>query len=414
MFTTFKNAWKTEELRKRMLYMIVILFVLRLGTKLTVPGINLAELSTGGDLTMFSIITGGAYGTIFALGIGPYITSSIIMQLLTVALPSLEQISKEGEQGRKIINKYTRALAVVFAVIQAMGQIFSVRSAFANQNGWVYFVATLSMVAGTIFIMWLGERLTEKGIGNGTSFIIFSNIISNLPLAVNQFRVMLVGGDVLEYVKVAVILVVFLILIAFVILVQDGERRIPVQYSKKMVGRTSFGGESSFIPIKVNIAGVMSIIFSISILQFPQVISQFWQTPPEWLQKLVEILNISNPIGTILYIILIFCFTSFYTSFSFNAIEVSENLKKSGGFVPGIRPGKPTSDFIQNVVNKISMIGACSYSIIAVVPILFEWIFQMSVGLGGTSLLIVTGVALEITKQLDAQLLMRNYKGFLG
>ncbi len=414
MFSTFKNAWKVQELRQRILFMLFILLVLRIGTKITVPGINLADLSMQGDPTLYNIVTGGAFGTIFALGIGPYITSSIIMQLLTVALPPLEQLSKEGEQGKKIINKYTRILAIVFAFIQSAGQIYSLQYAFVHQTMWVYIVATISMMTGTILIMWLGERLTEKGIGNGTSFVIFANIISNLPLAVNQFRVMVASGETGEYLKVAIMLILFIILIAFVILVQDGERRIPVQYSKKMVGQQIYGGQSTFIPIKVNIAGVMSIIFAISILQFPQTISQFWRTPPEWLTKLVEILNITNPIGTVLYIILIFCFTSFYTSFSFNPVEVAENMKKSGGFIPGIRPGKPTSEFIQNVVNRISMIGACSYSLIAIVPVIFEWLFKVNVGLGGTTLLIVTGVALEITKQLDAQLLMRNYKGFLG
>ncbi len=414
MFSTFKNAWKVPELRKRIIFMILMILVIRIGTKITVPGINIADLSTNANNTLYSIITGGAFGTIFALGIGPYITSSIIMQLLTVAIPRLEQLNKEGEQGRKIINKYTRVLAVVLAFMQAIGQILSLKGAFVYQNAWVYFVAALSMVAGTIFVMWLGERLTEKGIGNGTSFIIFANILASLPQTVMTIYVDTVGGGAAAYIKAGIIVVLFILLIAFVILVQDGERRIPVQYSKKMVGRKMYGGQSTFIPIKVNIAGVMSIIFAISILQFPQTIAQLWQTPPSWLQEVVRILNITNPIGAILYIILIFCFTSFYTSFSFNPIEVAENMKKNGGFIPGIRPGKPTSDFIQNVVNKISLIGACFYAFIAIVPVLFEWIFKINVGFGGTTLLIVTGVALEIVKQLDSQLLMRNYKGFLG
>lgn len=414
MFSTFRNAWKVPDLRKRIIFMILMILVIRIGTKITVPGINIADLSTNANNTLYSIITGGAFGTIFALGIGPYITSSIIMQLLTVAIPKLEQLNKEGEQGRKIINKYTRFLAVVLAFMQAIGQILSLRGAFVYQNAWVYFVATLSMVAGTIFVMWLGERLTERGIGNGTSFIIFANILASLPNTIKTIYVDTVGGGTAAYIKAAIILIIFILLIAFVILVQDGERRIPVQYSKKMVGRKMYGGQSTFIPIKVNIAGVMSIIFAISILQFPQTIAQLWQTPPNWLQEVVRILNMTNPVGAILYIILIFCFTSFYTSFAFNPIEVAENMKKNGGFIPGIRPGKPTSDFIQNVVNKISLIGACFYAFIAMVPVLFEWIFGLSVGFGGTTLLIVTGVALEIVKQLDSQLLMRNYKGFLG
>lgn len=414
MFSTFRNAWKVPDLRKRIIFMVLMILVIRIGTKVTVPGINIADLSTDANSTLYGIITGGAFGTIFALGIGPYITSSIIMQLLTVAIPRLEQLNKEGEQGRKIINKYTRALAVVLAFMQSIGQILTLRGAFVYQNMFVYFVASLSMVAGTMFVMWLGERLTEKGIGNGTSFIIFANILASLPNTIKILYVDTVGGGTQAYIKTFIIVVLFILLIAFVILVQDGERRIPVQYSKKMVGRKMFGGQSTFIPIKVNIAGVMSIIFAISILQFPQTIAQLWQTPPEWLQEVVRILNITNPIGAILYIILIFCFTSFYTSFSFNPIEVAENMKKNGGFIPGIRPGKPTSDFIQNVVSKISFIGACFYAFIALVPVLFEWIFKVNVGFGGTTLLIVTGVALEIVKQLDSQLLMRNYKGFLG
>ena len=265
MFSTFKNAWKVPELRKRIIFMILMIFVIRIGTKITVPGISIAELSNEGNGTLYSIITGGAFGTIFALGIGPYITSSIIMQLLTVAIPKLEQLNKEGEQGRKIINRYTRILAVVLAFVQAIGQILALRGAFVYQNTFVYFVATLSMVAGTMFIMWLGERLTEKGLGNGTSFIIFANILASLPKTINNLYVDTVGGGTQAYIKAGIIIVLFVLLIAFVILVQDGERRIPVQYSKKMVGRKMYGGQSTFIPIKVNIAGVMSIIFSISI-----------------------------------------------------------------------------------------------------------------------------------------------------
>ena len=412
MFSTFKNAWKVKELRNRIIFMILMLLVIRFGTKIAIPGINISELSSGDSSSLFSIITGGAFGTIFALGIGPYITSSIIMQLLTVAIPKLEQLQKEGEQGRQIINKYTRVLALFLAFMQAAGQVFSLKNAFTHQNLWVYFVAALSMVAGTILIMWIGERLTEHGIGNGTSFIIFANILSSLPTTIQSVLVGVSDKGRVQYVFLAIIAILFILLIAFVILVQDGERRIPVQYSKKIVGRKMVGGQSTFIPIKVNIAGVMSIIFAISLLQFPQTIYQLWK--PEWLGKLVNILNITSPVGAVLYIILIFCFTSFYTSFAFNPIEVAENMKKSGGFIPGIRPGKPTSEFIQNVVNRISLIGACFYAFIAMVPVIFEWVFKMRVGFGGTTLLIVTGVALEIVKQLDSQLLMRNYKGFLG
>lgn len=417
MFNTFRNAWKVKEIRQRLIYMLFILLIVRLGTHLPVPGVDnvkLAAAMTGNNAssTLFGLITGGAYGTIFAMGIGPYITASIIMQLLTVAIPRLEQINKEGEEGRKKINQYTRIVAVALAVFQGAGQIYSIRTIFSHQNMWVYFIALISMVTGTIFIMWLGEQLTEKGIGNGSSFIIFANILAGLPRAVFSLYVSASGGDAMAWIKVIILIVLFVFVIGFVILVQDGERRIPVQYSKKMVGRKMFGGQSTFIPIKVNIAGVMSIIFAISLLQFPQTIYQLWQ--PAWLSKVVNILNITHPVGAVLYVILIFCFTFFYTSFAFNPVEVAENMKKNGGFVPGIRPGKPTSDFIQTVVDRISLIGACFYAVIAMLPVIFQWVFGIHVGFGGTTLLIVTGVALEIVKQLESQLLMRHYKGFLS
>lgn len=412
MFTTFRNAWKIKEIRQRLFYMLFVLLIVRIGTALYVPGIDVARLAGGDSNSLFSLITGGAYGTIFAMGIGPYITASIIMQLLTVAIPKLEQINKEGEEGRKKIAQYTRIVAVALAFLQGAGQVYSIHGAFTHQNFFVYAVALLSMVTGTIFIMWLGEQLTEKGIGNGSSFIIFANILSGLKNAVTSLYMAASQGGAMGWVKIAILVVLFIALIAFVILVQDGERRIPVQYSKKMVGRKMFGGQSSYIPIKVNIAGVMSIIFAISLLQFPQTISQLWH--PDWLTKVVNVLNISNPVGAILYVVLIFCFTFFYTSFAFNPIEVAENMKKNGGFVPGIRPGKPTSDFIQNVVDRISLIGACFYALIAMIPVIFEWVFGINVGFGGTTLLIVTGVALEIVKQLESQLLMRHYKGFLS
>lgn len=417
MFSVFRNAWKVKEIRQRLIYMLFILLIVRLGTHLPVPGVNNAALlsaqnGSGAGLSIYSLITGGAYGTIFAMGIGPYITASIIMQLLTVAIPKLEQINKEGEEGRKKINQYTRIVAVALAFFQGAGQIYSIRQIFTHQNIWVYLVALISMVTGTIFIMWLGEQLTEKGIGNGSSFIIFANILAGLPKGIYSLYIDASGGDAMQWIKIAILVVLFVFVIGFVILVQDGERRIPVQYSKKMVGRKMFGGQSSFIPIKVNIAGVMSIIFAISLLQFPQTIYQLWQ--PTWLEKVVGILSITHPVGSVLYVILIFCFTFFYTSFAFNPVEVAENMKKNGGFVPGIRPGKPTSDFIQNVVDRISLIGACFYAVIAMLPVIFQWIFGIQVGFGGTTLLIVTGVALEIVKQLESQLLMRHYKGFLN
>jgi len=416
MFSTFANAWKIKELRMRLLYMILVLAIVRLGTHIPVPGVNLEALLNAGNSddmgTLLSLMTGGSYGTIFAMGIGPYINASIIMQLLTVAIPKLEQISKEGEEGRKKINQYTRIAAVALAFLQGAGQVYSVRSVFTHQNFFVYTVALCAMVTGTIFIMWLGERLTENGIGNGSSFIIFANILSGIPNAVYSLYVEAQDSGAEGWVKVAVILAVFALLVAFVVFVQDGERRIPVQYSRKMVGKRVFGGQSTFIPIKVNIAGVMSIIFAISLLQFPQTIYQLFGV--EMLKDVVDTLSITKPVGAILYIVLIFCFTFFYTSFAFNPVEVAENMKKSGGAIPGVRPGKPTSDYIQDIVNRVSLFGAIAYALIAMAPVVMQWLFNINVGFGGTTLLIVTGVALEIVKQLESRLLMRHYKGFLN
>lgn len=411
MFKMFANALKIEEMRKRLLYMLFILAIVRLGTSVYVPGVDPNLLTNQNQSTLFSIITGSEYGTLFAMGIGPYITASIIIQLLTVAIPQLEALQKEGEEGRKKLNQYTRILAVALAFLQGAGQVYTIKSAFTNPGMLVYIVALVAMVTGTIFVMWLGEMLTEKGIGNGSSFIIFANILAGLPSGIASLALSL-DGSLTSYIKVIAIVVLFVAVIAFVILVQDGERKIPVQYSKKTLGNRTYGGQSSHIPIKVNIAGVMSIIFAISLLQFPQTISQLVQ--PAWLMKLVEILSITNPIGAVIYVVLIFCFTFFYTSFAFNPIEVAENLKKNGGFVPGIRPGKTTSDYIQTVVDRISLIGACFYALIALVPVVMQWVFKINVGFGGTTLLIVTGVALEIVKQLESQLVMRHYKSFLS
>ncbi len=419
MFKVFVNAWKVQDIRKKILYVILILAIYRLGAHIPLPGIDLALFTqarnneTSTAALLFSIISGGGYGTILSMGIGPYITASIIMQLLTVAIPKLEQIQKEGEEGRKKINQYTRIVAVFLAFFQGAGTVYRYRGLFFYTNNYfVYFVAVLSMVAGTMFVMWLSEILTEKGIGNGSSFIIFANILSNLPSSILSLYVGASQGDIIQIVKVVAVLILLVLIIAFVVLIQDGERRIPVQYSKKMVGRTMFGGQSSFIPIKVNIAGVMSIIFSISLLQFPSIIAQFFNTP--WLTDLIKVLNITHPIGAVIYVVLIFFFTFFYTSFAINPIEMAENMKKNSGFVPGIRPGKPTSDYIQRTINRLSWIGAVIYAIIAMFPVVLQWLFKIQVGLSGTTLLILTGVALEIVKQLESQLLMRHYKGFLS
>lgn len=413
MFTTLVNAFKIKETRTRLINMLLVLFIFRVGTHLPVPGLDLnAVKDMAGNNTLYQMIAGGNYGTVFAMGIGPYINASIIMQLLTVAIPKLEQINKEGEEGRKKINQYTRIAAVVLSLLQGIGQVYTVRGAFMHRNFLVYLVALATMVTGTIFVMWMGEKLTEVGIGNGASFLIFANIMSGLANGVASLYTVGESGGASGWVKVAAILAILLVVMVFVIFIQDGERRIPVQYSKKMVGRRVLGGQSSYIPIKVNIAGVMSIIFAISLLQFPYTINQLFHNGV--LTTVSNYLRTSHPVGAALYVVLIFCFTFFYTGFAFNPVEVAENIKKSGGFVPGIRPGKPTSDYIQNVVDRMSLIGACAYALIALVPIVLEWIFKINISFGGTTLLIVTGVALEIVKQLESQMLMRHYKGFLS
>lgn len=435
MFKILTNAWKVKDIRTKMLFVFLLLLIYRLGSHIPLPGINPHQLLAMRGINtqdmsgtnLFALIAGGGYGTIFAMGIAPYITASIIMQLLTVAIPYLEQIQKEGEEGRKKINQYTRVLAVALSFLQGgstiysycytqAGNLFTVAATDASKFGriFVYFTATVAIVTGTIFIMWLSELLTEKGIGNGSSFIIFANILSGLPTGIYSLYFQATGGGnlLLGVLKVVAVLILFAGVIAFVVLVQDGERRLPVQYSRKMVGKQMYGNQSSYIPIKVNIAGVMSIIFAISLLQFPQMIAQFWS--PVWLTTLVDVLSIYRPVGAVLYIILIFCFTFFYTSFAVNPNEMAENMKKGGGFIPGIRPGKPTSEHIQKTVDRLSWIGAFFYALIALIPILFQSVLGVSVGFGGTTLLILTGVALEFIKQLESQLLMRHYKGFLS
>ena len=428
MFKIFANAWKVKDIRKKLLFIFLILLIFRIGSHIPLPGIDLMALDfllqrgdMGGEMNIFALIMGGGTGSIFAMGIAPYITASIIMQLLTVAIPKLEQLQKEGEEGRKKIGQITRILAVALAVVQGSATVYSYRFALDGQslfhynNFFVYSVAVIAMVTGTILVMWMGELLTEKGIGNGASFIIFANIISSLPMGVMALYGMVAPGAdniPMGWVTIIVILILFVVMIGFVVLVHGGERRIPVQYSRKMVGKQMYGNNASFIPIKVNIAGVMSIIFAISLLQFPQQLLGFFPNNTI-LASITNILSLRSFSGAGIYVVLIFMFTFFYTSFAVNPVEMAENMKKNGGFIPGIRPGKPTSEYIQKTVDRMSWIGAFFYALIAIAPILFEIFSGAPMGFGGTTLLIVTGVALEFVKALESQLLMRHYKGFL-
>jgi len=445
LFKIFINAWRVQDIRKKLLFIFLLLLIYRFGSAIPLPGIDIYALrdwryggaGAGVDVvqTLFGMIMGGGLGSIFAMGIAPYITASIIMQLLTYAIPKLSEMQKDGEDGRKKIGQITRYMAVGLAALQASAMVFSYtnihgtgENLFRYQNMMVYSVAVLAMVTGTIFIMWLAELLTEKGIGNGASFLIFANILSQLPMGimvlVHQVRdPMTQSFSLTGILLVLVVLAVFALIIAFVVAVHEGERRIPVQYSKGAAGgRSMFGNQSSYIPLKVNIAGVLSIIFAITILQFPSMLIGFMPNLAGGTMDNIfgqnGILRIGGPagphwVGILVYVLLIFVFTHFYTSFAVNPVEMAENMKKNGGFIPGIRPGKPTSEFIQTTVNRLSWIGSVFYSLIALSPIILDVVTGIPTGFGGTTLLIVIGVALEFVKQLESQLLMRHYKGFL-
>jgi len=441
MFKIFANAWRVEDIRRKLLFVFLLLLIFRFGSAIPLPGIDLEMLDLarggGGDferdtvMTVFNLIAGGGIGSLFAMGIAPYITASIIMQLLSFAIPQLSELKKEGEEGNKKIQQITRYLAVALAALQAVATVFSYtnfnRSGYSlfraeHGNWYVYAIATLAMMSGTIFIMWLAELITEKGIGQGASFLIFANILAGLPTGVLALWMQLTGDQPLQGIGiVALVLVAFVAIIAFVVLVHEGERRIPVQYAKRAAGSGrgsgGHGNHNSFIPIKVNLAGVLSIIFAMSLLHFPAQVAQFFPSAidadPNRLEIIASYLDWNHWVGACIYVVLIFMFTHFYTSFAVNPREMAENMKKNGGFIPGIRPGTPTSDFIQTTVNRLSWIGACFYSLIAITPIMLDRFLPFQIGFGGTSLLIVTGVALEFVKQLESQLLMRHYKGFL-
>lgn len=398
----------------------MIFAIVRLGTIIAIPGIDVMGVKeaqqSAGLGTLYSMIAGGANSqwSIFAMGIGPYITSSIIMQLLTIAIPKLEQMSKEGEEGRKKVQSYSRYLTVVLALLQGLGVTYSYKGLFVADSMLLYASSVITLITGSTFIMWLGEQISAKGIGNGSSMIIFINIVSSLPVAVKSMYDMAAGSGAKGVGTVAGILVILLIVLVFIVYLNDGERRLPVQYSSKMAGRKQVGGRSTFMPIKVNTSGVISIIFAISLLQFPEQIGQFIPNKGETFTKVIETLRMTNPVGACLYVVLIILFTYFYTSIVINPNQIAVNMKKSGGFIPGIRPGQPTSDYITRVVSRITLVGAICYAILAMVPVVMQWIFKVNVGFGGTTLIIVVGVALDIVKALESQLLMRHYKGFLG
>lgn len=421
MFRTFRDAFKVPDLRNKLVFTLVMLFVIRIGAAIPIPGINSDTLKAyfekSGDLLgLFDAFSGGAFAdmTLFAMGIIPYINASIIMNLLTIAIPALEEMQKEGEDGRKKIAKITRYGTVVLALVQSIAISIGLRNIFDDYNVLSVIVAVSAMTAGTAFLMWVGERINEKGVGNGISLIIFVNIISRLPAGISVLRSLVFVEH--KYVVAFSMILVFFGMIALVVLIYLGERRVPVQYAKKMQGRKSYGGQSTHIPLKVNMAGVIPVIFASSLIQFPQTITGlFTTTPPAWLKAVIDFLNYySSPGGAIFYFVLIIAFAFFYTAIIFNPFEVANNMKKNGGFVPGIRPGKPTVDYLTNILNKIVLIGALLLAIIAISPVILSAFTKVQIGFGGTSLIIVVGVCLETIKQIESQLVMRHYKGFLN
>ena len=431
------SAFKNKQLRKKLLFTTLILIVVRFGSQLPIPEIDSAQISAylkstlGDSFNLLNSFTGGSFMqmSVFALSVTPYITSSIIMQLLTIAIPKLEEMQKDGEDGRKRMAKITRYVTVVLAVIEGAGLAIG----FANQGAlgtnyttFTIFTMIIALTAGAVLVMWLGERITESGIGNGISIILLVNIVSGMPGDFTSLYNQFMKGKQIGPALIAgcVIVGVVLAVVVFVVILSDAERHIPVQYSKKMQGRKLVGGQQSNIPLKVNTAGVIPIIFASSIMQFPIMLQNVLKYENNgFIGKALTSLNSSTwfdashpkrSIGLLIYIVLVILFAYFYTSITFNPLEISNNMKKQGGFIPGIRPGKPTVDYLNKILKYIIFIGAAGLTIVAVVPFFFNGVFGASVSFGGTSIIIVVGVILETIKQIQSQLLVQNYSGFLS
>ena len=424
MLSTLRNAWKIPEIRKKITFTFLMLLVFRLGSAIPVPYINkeyiklLFAASQGGLLQFMDLMAGGAFSqfSIFVLSIYPYITASIVIQLLTIAIPKLEELAKQGEEGKKKITMFTRYGAIALATVQSIGYTFGLfRDALETTSTLQNVIVIITMVAGTAFLMWLGELITEKGIGNGISLIIFIGIISAIPgKIIGAFRTV-ASGDVVSIIKILVLGILFLIIIAAVVAIQEGERRIGVQYAKRVVGRKMYGGQSTHIPIKVLMSGVMPVIFASSLLAVPQTIALFTKGgTADWITKyLTPNGSVGIWIYSILNVLLILFFTYFYTAIQFNTVEYAKNLQQNGGFIPGIRPGRPTSEHLNKVVNRVVIVGGIALAGLAVLPMVLTKAFGMQVNFGGTAIIIVVGVALETVKQIESQMLMRHYKGFL-
>ena len=439
MFKTLRNALKVKDIRDRLIFTFIALLVVRLGTLLPAPAISRGVTDQWFNtdvLGFFNSLTGGSFTrmSIFALSITPYISSSIIVQLLTIAIPKLEELQKEGEDGRKKLNELTRYLTVALAVIESGAMAIGFGASGALEGGLSFtnvVIIIASFTAGSAFLMWVGEKITQNGVGNGISVILTVNIISTMPSDfINLFQTYIQKQPVVSAIVAAlVILAVILATVVLVIILQGAERKIPVTYAKKVQGRKMVGGQTSHIPLKVNTAGVIPVIFANSLLTFPIVIASFFGVEPAreyFMPKVLKVMDQNSwlvtkswgdfkySIGLLIYIALVIFFAYFYTSITFNPIEVSNNIKKQGGFIPGIRPGKPTTEYLTRVLNNIILIGAIGLTIVSVIPIFFSGVFDANVSFGGTSIIIIVGVIIETIKQIESQLLVRHYKGFLN
>lgn len=430
MFKTIANAWKLADLRQKILYVVFIVFLYRIGTSIPVPYVNpdmLTQFMQATDGSIFqylSILSGNAFSqaTLFALGISPYITASIVIQLLTIAIPYLENKSKEGEEGRKWLNQLTRIVTVVLGVVTAIGyfQLLNSNNVLNIPDGYTLFAAVIIVVcycSGSALVMWLAEKINENGIGNGISIILFANIVSSTPSMVSSlWSQFIASGNVGKVIVGIVVAIVSIASIFFIVFITDSERRLPVQYAKKVVGRKMYGGQSSTLPLKLNMTGVMPIIFANSIVTLPSTIGMFVPSKHTTVHKILDWFGTGTWVYAILTFVLIIAFAYFYVTISFNPIEVANNLKKNGGFIPGIRPGKPTSDYITKVLNRITLIGALFLDIIAVLPLVANIISGSklsALAFTGSSVIIIVGVVLETGREIESQMTMRHYKGFL-
>ncbi len=425
MFDVFRNAFKQADLRKKLLYTLLIIVIFRVGSFIPLPFLDASGLADmvgdGSFLSYLNTMSGGSFfdATIFAMSITPYINSSIIIQLLTVAIPPLERMSKEGETGQKKLAKITRYTTVGLGLLQGVAYYFLLRS-YGTLNytsgfaGWFAAIVIVAMLtSGTALIMWLGERINERGIGNGISIILFASILSRGPQALSKLISWWNLGETKYYILVPCVIILFVAMITFIVWMTNAERRIPVQYAKRQVGRKIYGGQSSFIPIKVNMSGVMPVIFASSLMSIPGTIASFVNASSGFWYTLSNIFSYNSWFYAILYFLLIIGFNYFYVAITYNPIEIANNIRKNNGAIPGIRPGRPTSDFIKVVIHRITLVGAIFLGIIAIFPIIFSQVFGMNIALGGTSILIIVGVALETMRTLESQMTMRHHKGFL-